>query len=141
MTAEHVELALLLDRADQEDAVARQPYEEFRRRLLRHIAAEEKVLLPFAREMRGEPLAMAAALRTDHGQIARLLVPTPTRSVCRELRALLVRHDAIEEGPLGLYAICDALAGEEPAAILARLFAYPEVPVAKHYDGPPHRRS
>ena len=102
---------------------------------------EEKVLLPFARERRGgEPLALAQALRRDHGQIAKLLVPTPDRVICCALRALLAAHNDLEEGDDGLYAICDALAGDEAAAVVLRLRAQPEVPVAKHYDGPLLRR-
>ena len=139
MTSDHADLARLLEEADAGDAIAREPYQAFRRGLLRHIAMEEKILLPFARRKReGKPLAIAVSLRADHGQIAKLLVPTPTRAVCEQLRALLATHNALEEGPQGLYAICDALAADEAEGILARLRAYPAVPVASHYDGPSH---
>jgi hypothetical protein len=136
MTADHVRLDGLLARADRDDGIHAGAYAEFRKGLLRHIAMEEKVLLPFARAKAGAPLAMARALRADHGQIASLLVPTPTRAICERLRARLVQHNALEEGEHGLYAACDALAGAEAAQVVTRLREQPEVPVAPHYDGP-----
>ena len=65
---------------------------------------------------------------------------SPTPSIVDSLRALLVRHNDLEEGPNGLYAVCDALVGEESEAVVARLRAQPRVPLAKYYDGPLHRR-
>ncbi|HSO33154.1 MAG TPA: hemerythrin domain-containing protein [Labilithrix sp.] len=143
MTADHERLDALLQRADRGDGlIDPESYALFRQGLLRHIAMEEKILLPFARERRaGEPLALARPLRADHGRIAKLLVPTPDRALCDELRMVLAQHNALEEGPEGLYAICDGIAGDEGAAVVERLRAQPAVPVAKHYDGPLlHRR-
>jgi hypothetical protein len=137
MTEDHVRLDALL-RASKGDDDA---YRAFRGGLLRHIGMEEKVLLPFARERTGAPLVIAAQLRTDHSRIARLLVQTPTRALVDELCAVLEAHNAIEEGPDGLYATCDALAADGASAIiLMRLRAQPEVPLAKYYDGPLVRR-
>lgn len=112
-------------------------YGAFREGLLRHIALEEKILLPAAREARGgEPLPQARRLRIDHGAIAALLVPTPTPGIAGELRKILGPHDEVEEGEGGLYAECDALLAGEAGAILDRLRAYPPVKVARHQDGP-----
>jgi hypothetical protein len=145
MSEDHARLDRLLARSQRPDGtIDAAAYGDFRGGLLRHIAMEEKVLLPFARTRNGgAPLAIAAALRADHGKIAKLLVPTPTPALCDELRTLLGAHNALEEGPRGLYATCDALAGDDVSDVLARLRALPEVPVAPHYDGPPHvlRRS
>jgi acetyl-CoA acetyltransferase len=52
------------------------------------------------------------------------------------MRAILAAHNAIEEGPGGLYEICEQLAGTESDEILARLKSVPEVAVAPHNDGP-----
>jgi hypothetical protein len=60
-------------------------------------------------------------------------------SIVAELRALLGRHNPLEEGPAGLYAACDALAGDEAPAIVERMRGQPAVPLAKYYDGPSHR--
>ena len=139
MSADHARLDALLARAGAgpDGSLEPAPFAEFREGLLRHIAMEEKVLLPFAREKRhGEALELARPLRVDHGLIAKLLVPTPDREVCRALREVLTRHNALEEGTGGLYAICDALAGDEAPALVERLRQQPAVPVAKHYDGP-----
>jgi hypothetical protein len=143
MTADHARLDTLLRRAAQDDrSIDAETHALFREGLLRHIGMEEKILLPFARAKRaGEPLELGRALRKDHGAIAKLLVPTPTHSVCDELRSLLEKHNALEEGTHGLYAICDALAGDEAASVVDKLRAQPMVPVAKHYDGPLLRRN
>lgn len=138
MTEDHARLDEVFERACPPDGpIDASAFATFREGLLRHIAMEEKVLLPFAREQRGgEPLAIAPALRRDHGEIAAMLVPSPTSSGCDSLRAALARHNPLEEGPDGLYAMCDALAGAEAEALVARLRAQPRVPVAPHYDGP-----
>lgn len=137
LTLDHARLDRLLERASAGEAIDTEAYAEFRRGLLRHIAMEEKVLLRMARERRGgEPLPIAAQLRKDHGVIASLLVPSPTHALCAELRAVLARHNPLEEGSSGLYATCDALAGTDAASVVDKLRAVPEVPVAPHYDGP-----
>lgn len=138
MTEDHARLDALLEVARRPDGdVDRAAFAAFREGLLRHIAMEEKVLLPLARALReGEPLPLARALRRDHGEIAALLVPSPTAAGCDRLVTALARHNPLEEGPGGLYAACDALAGDEADAVVTRLRAQPRVPVAPHYDGP-----
>lgn len=98
------------------------------------------MLLAAIRKQTGVPLPIAADLRRDHGVIAKLLVPTPTKAICDELRAILSRHNAIEEGPGGLYATCDEALAHDVETILKSMSEYPEVPTAKHYDGPLLRR-
>jgi hypothetical protein len=140
MVADHAELDRFLAHAEREDgAIDEDVYARFRHDLLRHIAMEEKVLLPYARERRGEALPLAFQLRRDHGEIARLLTRSPSGDLLEQLREILGRHNALEEGPDGLYASCDSLAGEEGHAIVARLRAQPRVPLARYYDGPPHQ--
>ena len=112
-------------------------YGAFREGLLRHIALEEKILLPAARAARGgEPLPQARRLRIDHGAIAALLVPTPTPEIAGEIRKILGPHNEVEEGGAGLYAECDELLAGEAGAILDRMRAYPPVKVARYQDGP-----
>jgi len=138
LTGDHERLADLLNRATATPgAFDGAAFTEFRRGLLRHIAMEEKVLLPAATRARGgEPLAIAAQLRLDHGALAALLVPSPTRGIVRAIRTILDRHNALEEGPDGLYATCERLAGPGADALAAELRATPEVPVAPHNDDP-----
>lgn len=135
---DHARLDALLRRAVSDPGVIdRDAYEQFRAGLLRHIAMEEKVLLPEARRRRhGEALPIAKQLRADHAAFAALLVPTPTRAILTAIRELLDGHNPLEEGPAGVYETCDELAGAEADALLGRLRAVPEVPVAPHFDGP-----
>ena len=141
MAEDHVRLDRLLEAATAGAVIDANAYARFRHDLLRHIAMEEKVLLPDARARRdGAPLEMAAQLRADHGAIAKLLVPSPTDAIVDSLREILARHNVLEEGPLGLYAVCDTLAGDDAPSVVERLRAQPSVPVAKHYDGPLLRR-
>jgi hypothetical protein len=112
-------------------------FEAFRAELLRHIALEEKFLLPGARKARGgEPLPVARRLRVDHGAIASLLVPTPDARIVAELRSILEPHNAVEEGPAGLYEVCDRLLATGIDDLLERIRAYPPVKMAPHNDGP-----
>ena len=130
LSGDHARLDALLARADDPAA-----YAEFRKGLLRHIGMEEKILFPAAQRARdGEPLPAAGKLRLDHGALATLLVPTPTPTILAALRGILARHNALEEGPDGVYAACERLAGNEVAALVGALEAAAEVPVSPHAD-------
>ncbi len=135
---DHVRLDRLLQRATAAAAhIDMATYGEFRRGLLKHIGMEEEILLPAAQQARGgEPLPFAAKLRLQHGAIAALMVPTPTPGIVQALRTVLAAHNQIEEGPDGLYDICERLLGAEVGAVLARLRAAPAVPVNPHVDSP-----
>lgn len=138
LTDDHARLDAALRRAVRNAArIDMAAYAVFRAGLLRHISMEEKILLPAAQRARGGvPLPAAAKLRLDHGALAALLVPTPTRAVVAALDAVLAAHNPIEEDDGGVYDACEELLGAEGAALLARLRAAPEVPVAPHVDGP-----
>lgn len=135
---DHARLDQLLARAGRDpDNIDMEAFDEFRRGLLKHIGMEEKILLPaIQRLLGGEPLAIAARLRLDHGAIAALLVPTPRGAVLRTLKAVLAIHNRVEEGPDGVYAECDRIAGADLEALVGRLRAAPEVPAAAHVGGP-----
>ena len=142
MVDDHVRLDGLLAAATSVSPIDEISYARFRQGLLRHIAMEEKVLLPYARHKRGgDPLPLAGALRADHASMAKPLVRSPTMPIGDDLLAILARHNAVEEGPAGLYAACDALAGPESEIVVLLLCDQPKVPVAPYYDGPPHRRA
>ncbi len=134
---DHRRLDALLARAvAQPESIDRVAYDEFRRGLLKHISMEEKILLPAAQRLRGEPLELAAKLRLDHGALAALLVPTPTFAIIRAIRSIIEAHNQLEEGPGGVYAMCEELAGAEAQELLAQLRTAPEVPAAAHVDSP-----
>jgi len=110
-------------------------YAEFRGGLLRHIGMEEKILLPAAESARnGEPLAIAPKLHLDHGALAALLVPTPTKSIIATIRRILIDHNALEEGPDGVYEQCEQLASLEADNLLLRLRNAPAVKMSAHVD-------
>jgi hypothetical protein len=135
---DHKRLDALLQRAVAGSGrIDRAVYAEFRTGLLKHIGMEEKILLPAAQRARGgEPLPTAARLRLDHGALVALLVPTPTPRIVAAIRTVLAAHNAIEEGPGGVYEVCEQVAGAEAGALLASLRAAPGVPVNAHVDGP-----
>jgi hypothetical protein len=135
---DHARLDGLLRRALTEaGGIDGAAYAEFRAGLLKHISMEEKILLPAAQRIRGgEPVPLAAQVRLDHGALAALLVPTPTPAIVAALRTILETHNALEEGPGGVYECCERLAGTEAEILLAQLTAAPAVPVAPHADGP-----
>jgi len=137
-TEDHVRLDALLRKAvERPGLLDRASFDAFRAGLLRHIALEEKILLPAARRARGgEPLPAARRLRVDHGALASLLVPTPTPEIVVEIRTILEPHNRLEEEPGGLYRSCDDLLGEEAEALLRKARAYPPVKVARYNDGP-----
>ena len=95
---DHRRLDDLLDRATAKpDAIDMELYGKFRLGLLRHISMEEKILFPAAQRYNGgEPLAVTAKLRLDHGAIAALLVSPPSRTIIAALRAILKVHDLLE---------------------------------------------
>jgi hypothetical protein len=138
LIADHARLDALLRRAFVTPGrIDHDAYAAFRKGLLRHIGMEEKILLPAAQRARGgEPLPFATRLRLDHGALAALLVPSPTAAIGNAIRTILERHNALEEGPEGVYEACEQLAGAEADAVLAALRAAPEVPVHPHVDTP-----
>lgn len=119
------------------DTVDYEPYGKFRAGLLKHIGIEEKVLLPVVRRKHNEEaLQMARKLRLDHGALAALLVPTPTRAILATVREILTGHNTLEEDRKGFYDTCEALAGDEIDEIVRRMESMPEVSLASHVDGP-----
>lgn len=129
-------LAELLGRADAGEGLDLDAFEAFRARLLRHIGIEEKLLLATVRDVLGRPIERARRIRVDHGAIASLLVPTPDVALVSELRTLLDAHDALEEGDEGVYAECERILGARADALAAHARHFPDVPPAKHFDGP-----
>ena len=114
-------------------------YGAFRAGLLRHIGIEEKLLIPLVRGRLSEAaLALAKQLKLDHAALVALLVPTPTREIVGQLKALLAQHNPLEEGEEGrdgFYAICARLAATDEEAVIRRIDAAPPVPLAAHHDG------
>lgn len=130
LASDHERLDRLLHEAAAGDTIALEPYEEFRRGILRHIGIEERILFPAIAAAHGGSLSPdAGRLRLDHGAIVALLVPPPTHAIIRTLRHILGPHNALEEGEDGIYRVLDTLDGPNTAAVLAKMRAAGEVPV------------
>jgi hypothetical protein len=137
LAADHDRLDLLLAASDAGDSVRLGPFGEFRSGILRHIAIEEKRLIPAASAARGEALAIAPRLKADHGAITALLVPTPTPAILERLRSILIPHNEREEEEGGLYDLCDRALGEDAAARpVEELRSFPGVALRPFNDIP-----
>ena len=138
LAEDHARLDNLLQRViDKQEKIDHQAYKEFRRGLLRHIAMEEKVLFPTIQRLRsGTPLPLIDKLRLDHGALGTLIMPTPTRAIIELIRTILVSHNGLEEGPEGVYAQCEQVAGVGIEDLFRRLQAVAPVSVAAYSDSP-----
>lgn len=136
LAADHARLDALLNKAlAKSDAVDYEPYAQFRAGLLKHIAMEEKVVLPATRRHGPRNPSIAKRLRLDHGALAALLVPTPTPTILAAVRKILETHNALEEESGGFYEVCETLAADEIEDIVRHLKEMPEVTLARHVDG------
>ena len=136
LSGDHRRLESLLESATLDPTnIDDDAYLKFRGGLLRHIAMEEKILLPAAKVARGgEALPQAARLRLDHGALAALLVMTPTPSIVAAMRKILKAHNPLEEGADGVYSQCEQLPDFDSASIMSRLEKSPPVPMAPYSD-------
>ena len=136
LAAEHRDLEQALREATADPArIDTALYARFRAGLLRHIAVEEKILIPAAKAVSESILPLAKKIRADHGAITALLAPPPSPTILRALRTILESHDALEEMLGGLYERCQNLVSGREKEVLARLHAAPEVPVSPHAQG------
>jgi hypothetical protein len=111
-------------------------FDDFRHRLLRHIAQEEKVLFPALIKKLGNPPLFRNALRKDHAGLAALCVPLPEREWVENLSELFEHHSAIEEAAGGFYALCDEVLGADAAEVIAAAEALPPLVLAPFNRGP-----
>ena len=139
LTHDHERLDGLLARSDHAaERLDLDAFHAFREGLLRHIAMEEKVLLPLAKQHRGGvALPVARRLSADHSALAMLLVPNPTRQIIAEIRRRLIAHNPLEEGPTGMYCVvAELLTKQEQSDVRSQLVAFPQPPVAAYSDNP-----
>jgi hypothetical protein len=135
---DHQRLEYLLDhafgRANQINEIA---YGEFRSGLLKHIALEEKILLPAIQKANVDrPHPSAAQLRLEHGAFAALLVPAPSAIIKKVFSAIIPSHNKLEESADGIYAICDRLPLDQIHDIMQKIKEYPSVPVMPYSHKP-----
>ena len=112
-------------------------YAEFRKILLRHISVEEKILFVEAQRARaGVALPVSARLRLDHGALAALVMLPPRPATLRAIRAVLDRHNPLEEGPGGAYAEAEEALESNCSRVLQEIMAARQVPVSPWADSP-----
>jgi hypothetical protein len=138
LTADHQKFDALLKRAvSTPGKIQIDSFSEFRKGLLRHIAIEEKIVLPaIAAWQGGRKADIADRLRLDHSAIAALLVPPPSGIIIRTLKSIFEVHNPIEEGEGGLYELFEKSAGSEVEKTLRRLKTAPEVLVLPYNEKP-----
>ena len=149
MTRERITDYLLADHREIEAALARaragafdlDAFTAMRRRLLRHIAVEEKILFPAVRAAEPAALFDAREIKIEHAAIGSLLVPVPDLALAGEIAELLARHDEREESPAGVYARCEAALGGASFELAGRAHAFPEVRASAYLDRPGLRRT
>lgn len=133
----HVRLDEALRRClRQPGTVDVEAFDVFRRLLLRHIAQEERVIMPALVKKLGAPPLFRNALRKDHAGFAALCMPLPEREWVENLSELFAHHAAIEEGPGGLYPLCDEVLVAEAPAVIAAAEALPPLVLAPFNAGP-----
>lgn len=130
---------LLRQSAAGPDDINTTAYQEFRKGILKHISMEEKILLPAIERLQGgRPFSDSTRIKLDHGAITALLVPVPSKSVLHAIGAILRDHNPLEEGPGGLYEVCEQLvtAGDQLEEVLKKVHSAPEIPVVPNNDKP-----
>ena len=138
LSSDHDRLDDLLERATAKPGIIdEESYADFRKRLLRHISIEEKIVLPaIARWQGGQKAALAERLHLDHGAIVSLMVPPPSPSIIQTLKSVFAAHNPLEEDTGGLYETFEKLAGPETDSMLEELKSAPAVPVLPHNSKP-----
>jgi hypothetical protein len=136
LAGDHDRLGGLLQRAVAAPGVIdMEPYSEFRKGLLRHIALEEKIVIPaIARLQGGSQPAIAERLRLDHGALVALLVPPRSPSIVLTIRSILQVHNALEEQEGSLYLLLEQLAGADTERLAGQMKSAPDVPVLPHNE-------
>lgn len=141
LSSDHERLDELLTASLRDDGmIDAESYNEFRRGLLRHIAIEEKILLPEIRRRRGATV-VEEQIHLDHAALASLLVPPPTRTEIETIRSILEKHNPLEENEGGLYETFEELTRDELDQMMERLHAVPQIPLSPEADTPVVRRS
>jgi hypothetical protein len=128
---------LLAKAAASPDKIDIAAFDQFRSGILKHIGMEEKILIPaFQRFSGGVPFPLAAKIRLDHGAIAALMVPLPSITIIKALRAILSAHNVLEESLDGLYEATEKSAGSELDALMELVLSTPDVPVMPYNHKP-----
>jgi hypothetical protein len=140
LLADHRAIEELLARS-RANGFALDAFSEMRKRLLRHIAVEEKVLFPAVRARDPGALPDAGQIKIEHAALCSLLVPTPDLALANEVAMLLDQHDAREESAGGVYERCERALGDASFELVSLARAVPPVRASAYLDRPGLRRT
>ncbi|MFZ5441963.1 MAG: hemerythrin domain-containing protein [Myxococcota bacterium] len=139
--AEHRALGKLIRKSlPEEGGVDIEAFDAFRRKLVQHIAAQEKVFFPALISHMGHEPLYRGALSKDHGGLVSACVVTPSREWVEELWRLLEVHHTVERGDDGFARQCDHYLSHEATELLARAEALPVIPMPPFETGPGLRK-
>lgn len=136
LTDDHRRLEALLDEAVREDGIDMEAYDRFRSGLLRHVSIEEHIVMPLVRERAENGFFALQQIHLEHGAIAALLVPAPDDELITVLRALLDKHNLLEETHNTLYDVLDHCARTDKPELVMHFEMHPDVPLSKHINNP-----
>jgi hypothetical protein len=138
LSSDHDRLDRLLERAAaRPGAIDMESYSEFRKRLLRHISIEEKIVFPAIRRRRSdESERLMDRLHLDHAAIVSLMVPPPSASIILTLKSIFAAHNPLEEDEDGLYDLFEASVETGSDKTLEEITAAPAVSVLPHNQKP-----
>ncbi len=111
---EHRELlAMITACTRREGEVDLHAFDQYRLRQLRHVAIEEKVLLPALAERTPLGPAFQNGLRKDHETIVVLCVTAPDPDFVHDLQEFIAWHQRVEEQPGGLFELYQRHVGDD----------------------------
>lgn len=140
LLADHRAIEELLTRA-RGSAFDLDAFTEMRKRLLRHIAVEEKVLFPAVLARDPGALPDAKQLKIEHAALGTLLVPVPDLALAGEIATILAVHDDREECAGGVYERCERALGDASFELTERARAVPPVRASAYLDRAGLRRT
>jgi len=134
---DHRELEEKLAQAAAGETIAMGPYRQFREGLLRHIAMEERVLIPVLKKHGPERLQSTLhQIQLDHSAIGALLVPPPTHAILDMITHILDKHNVLEEADSGMYDACESLDEDVVEDLIRRARETPPVKVNPNNPNP-----
>jgi hypothetical protein len=127
---------LFLSSTTDPEAVDASMYDEFRSKLLRHIAIEENIVLPLLRKHLRGGFPMELQLRMEHDALAALCVLPPSPEVLYSMHSLLIRHDRLEEAHGTLYDLFDDCVRREPENIAEHIATFRQSATPRYINNP-----
>ena len=139
--AEHRALGKLIRKSlPDEGGVDIEAFDAFRRKLVQHIAVQERVFFPALISRMGHEPLYRGALTKDHGGLVSACVPTPGREWVQELWNLLEVHHTVERADDGFARHCDHHLGHEAKELFEKADALPPIELPPFETGPGLRR-